>query len=230
MLKNLKSLFVVEEPESKSSPKKTASAKPTPEQEAAAPPHAGVPAAPRPAAAPAGAERAGRAEPKFTEHLLNAMEAANLDGFDYLEFKRALKGLEKMPMDEKTRYQSAYAMAQSMNVQPAHLIQTANHYLTTLANEEKKFAGAATQQREQQVGEREREIQQLSAHLEETKARIEQLRAEVAQKGKLLTAKQEELSTAAAKIAETQRDFHASYELLAGQITADVERMQEYLK
>ncbi|MGB3547700.1 MAG: hypothetical protein WBA17_12040, partial [Saprospiraceae bacterium] len=151
-------------------------------------------------------------------------------GFDYLEFKRALKGLEKMPMDEKTRYQSAYAMAQSMNVQPAHLIDTANHYLVTLQNEEKKFVAAAAKQREQQVGEREREIQQLAAHLEETKAKIEQLRADVEEKGKLLAAKQEELSAAAAKITETRQDFHASYELLAGQITADVERMQEYLK
>ncbi len=59
MLKNLKSLFVVEDPESKSAPKKTA---PQKEDDAAAPPHAGAPVAPRPAA-PTHNERAGRAEP-----------------------------------------------------------------------------------------------------------------------------------------------------------------------
>ena len=53
----------------------------------------------------------GKVSSKFMEILFKAMEDNNLDGFDYLEFKQSLKSLEKMPMDEQTRFKSAFAMA-----------------------------------------------------------------------------------------------------------------------
>ncbi|MCB0662113.1 MAG: hypothetical protein KDC24_05200, partial [Saprospiraceae bacterium] len=42
---------------------------------------------------------AGKAHPKFTEILFQAMENNNLEGFDYLEYKKSLQSLAKMPME-----------------------------------------------------------------------------------------------------------------------------------
>jgi len=83
LLKNLKSLFIVEEegtakeeetPKAKEEPKKGKTeevVKETPQPEA---PIETVSTGP------------GKVNAKFTETLLKAIEANNLDGFDYLEF------------------------------------------------------------------------------------------------------------------------------------------------
>ena len=78
------------------------------------------------------------------------MEKANIEGFDYLEYKQSLKSLAKMPMDERTRFQSAYAMAQTMGASVGHLIKTAQHYIDILAAEEKKFETALANQKKLQ--------------------------------------------------------------------------------
>ncbi|MEN0051263.1 MAG: hypothetical protein AAF806_29635, partial [Bacteroidota bacterium] len=116
MLKNLKSLFIVEEEEaSKDNASKVTSSKPKPQT--------------IPNDAPVIQEsqegKKGKVSSKFTEVLLGSMEKADLEGFDYLEYKKSLQSLAKMPMDEATRYKSAYAMAQTMGVSPDKLVQTA---------------------------------------------------------------------------------------------------------
>jgi len=45
----------------------------------------------------------GKASSKFTDILLRSMEANNLDGFDYLEYKQSLHNLAKMPMERWER-------------------------------------------------------------------------------------------------------------------------------
>ena len=133
--KNIKNIFIVEDEElvksskskSKSTKKPTttvpSSVDTSPIQESAA----GAP---------------GKVTSKFVNVLLAAMEQANLEGFDYLEYKQSLNSLAKMPMDEKTRFQSAYAMAQTMGAQPQKLIDSATHYVNVLKKEEVKFEKA----------------------------------------------------------------------------------------
>ena len=72
--------------------------------------------------------------------LAEALQNNNIDGVDYFEFRQSLLSLSKISMDEKTRYQSAFAMAQAMGATPKQLIETAEHYLNVLKNEEHKFA------------------------------------------------------------------------------------------
>ena len=93
----------------------------------------------------------GKSSPKFTNILLQAMEANNLDGFDYLEYKQSLHNLAKMPMDEQTRYQSAFAAASTMGATPAKLVKTAHFYLDVLKKEEAKFAQALANQKDKQL-------------------------------------------------------------------------------
>ena len=51
---------------------------------------------------------------KFTDVLMKALSDNNIEGFDYLEFRQGLLSLSKMPMDEGTRFQAAFSMAQVM--------------------------------------------------------------------------------------------------------------------
>ncbi|RMF00990.1 MAG: hypothetical protein D6772_05520, partial [Bacteroidetes bacterium] len=156
MLKNLKSLFIVEE-EDNEPVKKQASTKGSGQSEAA-------PTVSR-NSSPAKAQpssRPGKVTTKFTDILLSAMESANLDGFDYLEYKKSLQSLQKMNMDEGTAYQSAFAMASTMGATPARLVETAEHYLKVLRTEEQKFQAALAKQQQAKIDAQRKEQEQLA--------------------------------------------------------------------
>ncbi|MFT5386875.1 MAG: flagellar biosynthesis chaperone FliJ [Saprospiraceae bacterium] len=172
----------------------------------------------------------GNISTKFTEVLFNAMEANDLDGFDYLEYKQSLKSLEKMPMDEQTRFKSAFAMAQTMGATPDHLIKTANHYIRVLLKEEEKFGNALANQRTRQIGDKENQIKQLDSVIKEKTQRIAQMKTEIEKHTKDMQAMKADISSAAVKVESTKNDFRASFNNLVGQINKDIENMKNYLK
>ena len=172
----------------------------------------------------------GAVNEKFMQALSGAMEAANLDGFDYFEFKLSLKNLASMPMDEATRYKSAFAMASTMGATPEKLINAAIHYLDVLKNENAKFSQAAENQRAAQVGNKQSQADNLDAVIKQKAEQIRQLTAEIDQHRKDITKLNDEIGQATVKVAQTQQDFAASYQSLVGQIEQDVTNMKNYLK
>ena len=226
MFDKLKSLFVVEDENSKAKGKATTS-KTT---KSAAPQNDEIVPSSQPKQQSAPISTTGQANDKFMSILFGAMDKANLPGFDYLEYKQSLKNLAKMPMDEQTRYQSAFAMAKTMGATPQKLMDAAQHYINILKEEEKKFQAALVNQRGRQVGDKEKAIQQTSALVQQKQKQIEQLKKEIeADKAKVDKMKSE-ISGATAKVEKTKNDFVASYNAIIGQIVSDMDKMKQYLK
>ena len=222
MFKNLKSLFIIEEEKSaqkkaqpKQSPKPSNKKKPeqaspiTPSSQTAGP---------------------GKVTPKFTDVLLKALEANNLDGFDYLEYKQSLASLKKMSMDEATMYKSAFAMAQTMKSTPEQLVKTAQHYISVLEKEEQKFEQALANQRNVQIGDKNKEIKRLDDTIKAKAAQIKKLTQEIEQHQKSVAKLRGEMSQASLKVETTKNNFIASFNSLVNQIKVDVENMKKYLK
>jgi hypothetical protein len=172
----------------------------------------------------------GNVSEKFTDILLEAMERNNQEGFDYVEYKKSLKTLEKMPMDEKTRYFSAFAAAQSMGISQQKLIDSAKFYLGILKTEEQQFQNATKGQREKQVGGKEKVIISLGKTIQEKGELIAKLTQEIQQHQTDMDAMKSEIEESVVKIDTTMQDFHASYTNLESQINGDISKMETYLK
>lgn len=172
----------------------------------------------------------GQVNDKFFEVLAKAMEAANQEGFDYFEFKQALANLKNVPMDDATRFKSAFAMSQAMGVTADKLVTSATYYLDVLKNEQTKFVQAAANQRQAQVGNKQAQADNLEAVMRQKAEQIKQLTAEIEQHRKEVEAIKSDISQATVKVEQTARDFEATYQLLVGQIQADVNSMKSYLK
>lgn len=172
----------------------------------------------------------GNVSEKFTDILLESMERNNQEGFDYIEYKRSLQTLEKMPMDEKTRYFSAFAAAQSMGISQQKLIDSAKFYLSILKTEEQQFQNATKGQREKQVGGKEKVIASLASTIQEKGELIAKLTQEIQQHQTDMDAMKAEIQEAVVKIDTTMQDFHASFTNLESQINGDISKMQTYLK
>lgn len=223
-LKKLKGVFVVEDPNApQENPQQTVTQQP---QQPSNRPTQPTPTV----SAPIMSNVNGQVNQKFTEVLFRAMEAANLDGFDYFEFKQAINNLANMPMDEATRYKSAFAMAQTMGATPDKLIQTAGTYLSVLKQEQDKFQQAAQGQVQNQIGNKKAQIENFEQVIKQKEAQIKQMTDEMAQHRKEMETLKSDIEQASSKVAQTTADFQMSYQVITGQIQNDVTNMQKYLK
>lgn len=171
----------------------------------------------------------GKVTDKFNNVLLGAMEKANLDGFDYLEYKQSLQSLKSMNLDEATRYRSAFAMAKTMNVDLPHLVRTAGHYVQVLQQEEAKFEQALANQQTSRIAERKQQATSLEKLVQEKEAQIKKLQQEIEQHRAQAEKIKAEVGKAQGKMETTKNNFIASYNNLVRQIHNDVERMKQYL-
>ncbi|MBX2928708.1 MAG: hypothetical protein KF852_12810 [Saprospiraceae bacterium] len=172
----------------------------------------------------------GQVSQKFMDILFKAMEDNNPDGFDYMEFRQSLASLKKMPMDEQTRFQSAFAMAQTLGATPSKLLDSAMHYIAVLNREEQQFEQALAAQKAKQIGSKEEEMLRLEQTVQAKTEQIRQLTAEIEAHQKQAGQLQKEIGQASAKVETTKNDFIASYNALVEQIQADVDSMKKFLK
>lgn len=227
MLKKLKSLFIVEDENAKPDDAKT-----TPiSEDTVAPISKGGSkvSSPSPAKPVSASDIKTNAKPdtKFLNSLLSAVEANNLEGFDYLEYKQALQSLPKH-LDEKTRFESAYAMSKTMGATNVKLIQSGQHYINILNKEQGKFISAYNGKLESAKGTAQ--IKNLEQTVAQKKKQIEQLQKEIADSEKVLEKKKNDVNKSVAKVEQTKDKFLSAYKVVAGQIEQDIKKMQEYLK
>lgn len=222
-LSKFKSIFVADDPNAPA-PKPAETSQPASNQPASTPLQSTTYVPPPPV------PRAGVLTEKFMDVFGKALEANNQEGFDFLEFRSSLQSLSKMPMDEATRYKSAYAMAQTLGATPEKLVNSAKFYLDILKKEEAKFAEAAAQQRARLIGSREQEMTNLEAENNHRAAQIKQLTQEIDAANKRVEQIKHEISESTVKVQAANDDFHATYATVVGQITDDINRMNLYFK
>lgn len=171
----------------------------------------------------------GSVNEKFTEMLLGAMNTANMEGFDYIEYKQAIQNLVNLPMDEATRFKSAFAMAQTLGASKEKILQSGQYYLDILKQEQQKFSAAAARQREQQVGSKEVEHKEMGNTIQQKAEQIKLLTAEIEQLRQKQEALNNEITEAASKVDATSADFEVSYQHIVGKIQHDLQQINQLI-
>jgi chromosome segregation ATPase len=222
-LKKFKGIFVVEDSTAQATTVQAPTAAPTATPSSA-------PTAPPVANTNVYASSGARTNERFQEIMMQALAQNNQPGFDYFEYRESLKSLEKMPLDERTRYQSAYAMAQTMGATPDALRTSAQHYVSVLKGELTKFEEAHAQQRARMIGDREAEYENLDAVIKNKAEQIKQLTKEIEEANLRHDTIKTEIEQSTQKIELTKTEFEATYSVVVSKIQADVQKMAEYLK
>jgi len=168
-------------------------------------------------------------ENKFVDMLLRSIEANNIEGFDYLEYKQSLQSLIKIESDEAKRFQNAFAMAQTMGLSKKKLNDSIKRYLQVLDGEEKKFSEAFEKQKSTQVIEREQNVANLKKSIQAKNDQIRKLQAEIKEADQELTKIKSMINESLAKVEATKDGFYASYNMVVGQIKGDAEKIKKYI-
>jgi uncharacterized small protein (DUF1192 family) len=165
---------------------------------------------------------------KFMNILLDAIDKANLPGFDYIEYKTSLQSLGKMNMDVPTKYQSAMAMAKTMGATPEKIIQAANQYLSVLKEENDKFLQAVQGQKQKVAQDEKDGVSGLQNSIADKKNQIALLQKEIASQEASLAKMKDEIGASAHKIAETSAKFDQAYVAVTQQIVDDIKNISQY--
>jgi hypothetical protein len=171
----------------------------------------------------------GKVQDKFLTVLFDALEASNQQGFDYMEFKDFLRSLANVPMDDATRYKSAFATAQTMGATKENIITSAKQYLAILAKEQSKFQEALQGQRDKNLTGKQDEIKHLEQTIKNKEAEIEKLKSDLEAHRSSIANLETEINSASEKLAQTANDFEASYQALLGQIEGDIRQIESHL-
>lgn len=170
----------------------------------------------------------GEVKQAFVEHLLKALEANDMEGIDYLEFKNTLKSFAKMPMDENLRFQSALTAVKTMGATEQKILDSADFYLGVLAKEETSFSKAVKRGKSQKIDGELKRIEQLKAQRNEKVKLIEQMKAEIEKISKEINGVSEKVMNDQVKIDTKRNHFYASYEFVVNQIKRDIENLKKY--
>ena len=227
-LKNLKSIFVVEneEPEKQEPEKQEAIREDADNTPPPPPPPVNNQYVPPPPPPPT----SGVIDKRVHEKLLKAIEANNMDGYDYIEFRASLLAMANLPLDEATRFRSAFAAATAMGLTTDKLIQSSAYYKNVLEKENNQFKAELDQQVSEKVKSKESERLRLEQIIADKKEQIRLLTEQINQGEQALQQVQQDLNNMNSKIKETTLNFHTTYEYLQRQIDADVEKIKSYLR
>lgn len=170
----------------------------------------------------------GQADNSIIETLFKAMSENNVQGFDYFEYKQSLKTLLGM-LDEPTAFKSAYATAATMGLTKQKLTDSANFYIKVLDKEKEKFTQAVDAQVAANIKGKESEIEQSKNQINEKSEMIRKLTDEISALQQKMNEIQSHIIQATQKIQATSANFEASYQKIASDIKADVEKINQHI-
>lgn len=171
----------------------------------------------------------GKPDAKIAEKLSEAVGKANLDGYDYFEFAKAIQSIGSSIPAESVRYQAAFSAGAAMGCTPDKLVETAKHYLGVLDQEEGQFQEAMKAKLsgdvEQKKSEAENTLKTIQEKQEAIKAMTEEINNLHEQRAVLLN----EANTNEVNVRAISNNFSVTIQAFRDRITSDIAKIQKYL-
>ena len=166
---------------------------------------------------------------KSTDFLSKALASNAGDGFDYIKFRKALKAMEKMELDETQKFKSAFATASTMGLTKSGLVTSAKHYLSVLMDEKSKFDEALSNRVKEKIASKRDQVLKLEQRIEEMKAKIAEMEGKIRDYQQKIDVADEALDAEKAKIQQTQQNFETAFNAFTQVIEDDMKRISEHI-
>ena len=158
---------------------------------------------------------------RFAEYFDKLFSEANIPGPDYYEFSKMIGVMQAIP-DELSRFSAAFAGLQVQGLSKEKLLSTASEYLQVLETDAAHFNSTV-------AGALQEKVQDKKAELEEKAARIQALSKEIAELQSQIIALDAAIKENEEKIGLRQRDYTAESRERKARISADIEKIKQYI-
>jgi uncharacterized protein (UPF0335 family) len=171
----------------------------------------------------------GQEDSEIKKQLVDALEKANMEGYDYFEFARAVDSQANIVPSEELRYKTSFAMASSMGVTTDKLVSSADFYLSILKKKEDEFNTAMEQHSNSAIVSKEASIKKYDADMLSLSDQIKKITEQINALQQQKTAMSNDISSAKSEIEKVKNNFYATLKIFTGRITTDVEKIKAYL-
>jgi hypothetical protein len=171
----------------------------------------------------------GQEDKEIKQQLLDALEKANIPGYDYFEFVKAIDAQVSIIPSEATRFQSTFAMAATMGVSVEVLLSSAKHYLDILSTKEKEFITAMDKHSLDAVGGKQEQINAIDSETQKKQDQIKILTEEINTLQNKKNTLINEISTNKIKIETVKNNFFATLKVITDRISNDINKIKQYL-
>jgi len=166
---------------------------------------------------------AGVADDKFVTILWQAISDNNIPGQDYFEFKQAIDQMANIPIDEKTKFITTFAVFSGQGCKKEALISSIDTYVNIIKKEQANFAS----EMESQLSEKVRGKQ---GQIEEAKKKVEELNKQIMEANNFIVTASQEAQQEELKIQMTNANFNQSAERVLTALTGDKNKINMYLQ
>jgi chromosome segregation ATPase len=163
------------------------------------------------------------------DFLSEALDKANLPGFDYLEFKKSVVGLAKLNVDEATAFKAAYTTAATLGFTKEKLVETIGFYKNVLQKEGESFAEAMKAHTQNRVDAQQKNIERLRDQIERHKSEIDRLEKENSEYLKEIETLQTNVQSETVKIEKNNELFQTTLRIAQLELDKDLERVHTHL-
>jgi hypothetical protein len=166
----------------------------------------------------------------FLVQLKEALDKSDLPGQQtYLAFSKALGNMDKLPMDEATKFQAAFATLQATGCNVHQLLESFKYFEGILDSEKDKFEEALHATIGDSVIKKEHEIKSLDEENANHTAEIQKLTTSITTNQQNISRLQAELAEVNDKLKQKENSFMAAYRTLKDQLQADAQKINTYL-
>lgn len=171
----------------------------------------------------------GKTDTAIAENLAGVLEAANMSGYDYFEFAKAIDALVTQIPSEQIRFQTVFTTAAVMGITKQKLIESTEHYMNVLKSEADKFSEMVAEQIKSNVTIKEESLAEIDKTIQDKAALIQQLTNEINTLTTDRATVANMVSESKIKIEQVQNDFAATLQIFVNKIAKDKEKINTYI-
>jgi hypothetical protein len=166
---------------------------------------------------------------EMAQVLTAAIEAANIEGFDYIEFRNALAALASAPLPEPQKFQTVFATAQTMGLTKQKLLDAIDFYQEVLNKKKTEFQEQVQAMVAQEVTLRENLKSRKEQEIADLQEKIRQAQSTIAEKQQEVLVVTTEINEQNLRIQQTASAFEATFASVSGKLQEDKAKIQTYI-
>jgi len=165
---------------------------------------------------------------KFESHFNELFDKANLPGPDYYEFQKMCQAMAALP--DETKFPAIFGGLQVQGLTKQTLVESANHYISLIDEDSKKFNSAIDGKIMSEVAQKKNSIIDKRKGITEREEMIKKLQEEIASETVSISTLEKEANEQEAKANQKSITYKAACETRKALINSDLQKINNLIK
>jgi hypothetical protein len=165
---------------------------------------------------------------KFNQHFDGLFEQANLPGPDYFEFSKMCHAMATLP--DEMKFPAVFGGLQVQGLTKQKLVESANHYISIIEEDAKKFNNAIDQKIVSEVQRKRSDAEQKRKSISDREDMIKKLQEEITNESIEITKLEAEATDQEIKAGQKATTYKAACETRKTMIASDVHKINSLIK